>query len=77
MSETVAIPRNTAQWLLETIDVGGAMKARLFMAMGNVHLGQDDARMLKDICLEKFDGSGADEETAQRLETLIGQLVAR
>lgn len=77
MSDTVPIPRSSAQWLLEAVDIGGTMKARLFMALGSVHLNAEDARMLKDICLEKFDGLEGDDETARRLETLIGQLVAR
>mgnify|MGYP001160987557 CR=1 len=79
MYENVAIPRSSAQWVLENLKLNGSTKVQLFQSLSKVHLEPVLAEALKQACREQlqvlnFGGAGEGTEIVSQLKTLLEQL---
>ena len=79
MSETVAIPRSSAQWVLENMSISGTLKVQLFQAISTVQLEPDLAAALRRSCAQQlevmnFGGAGEGSDLVSQLKTLMRQL---
>lgn len=79
MSETVTIPRSSAQWILEHMSISGTLKVQLFQAISKVQLEPELAAALKRSCMQQlevlnFGGSGEGSDIVSQLKTLMRQL---